>query len=95
MPSPTGSDVSRTVRLYVASYANLRLTDVKPCYVLRDQPLKLDGNQLAYLADSLDAYSRSWNPDAGILPSDARQDGQTVKGLSAIVFKRIQNGAPL
>ena len=92
-PLPSKDDVRQTVRTFVAGFANLNVGGVALTMVLRTPPLRLDDNQLVFLATTLRGYVQNFNPAGTVKAADTRKDGQTVQGLGDLVFERIAGQA--
>jgi hypothetical protein len=86
---PSKEDNLKNVRSFVASFAQLSLGEVKPGLTLKGIPIRLDDNQLVFLATSLRGYVKGFNPEGTVKAADTRKDGQTVQGIADVCFEQI------
>jgi hypothetical protein len=80
--------IKSNVIAYIASFAHMKISNVKDKYILKDQPLKLDDTKLGFLAIALRAYLRSIAPDETILASELRKKKFDVEKTCELVIKK-------
>jgi hypothetical protein len=73
-PLPSAEEARRTVRTFVASFAQMKVSEVALTMVLRNPPLRLDDNALIFLATSLRGYVQSFTPNATIKAASGRRN---------------------
>ena len=80
--------IKTNVIVYISSFANMKPTNVKDEYILKNQPLKFDDTKLAFLALALRGYLKSIKPDATVLASELRKKDLDVKKTYELIIKK-------
>jgi hypothetical protein len=88
----TRDDVELAVTRTIAGFTRLPRDQVTSNLELRDPPLSLDSNQLAFIAMSLRGYVQYYSDGKEtVLASEVRKNGLTVKALVDLIFKKVNN----
>lgn len=80
--------IKKNVIIYIASFANMKVPNIKDKYVLKDHPIKLDDRKLGFLALSLRGYLKTINPTKTVLATELRKKGMTVKQTYELIIKK-------
>ncbi|GHB24469.1 hypothetical protein [Mongoliitalea lutea] len=80
--------IKTNVVAYIASFANMKPSNVTDDYILKNHPLKLDDVKLGLLAIALRAYLKSINPDETVLASELRKKDMDVKKTYELIIKK-------
>lgn len=80
--------IKTNVISYIASFANMKASNIKDEYILKNHPIKLDDTKLALLAISLRAYLKSINPNETVLATELRKKDLDVKKTYELIIKK-------
>lgn len=80
--------IRKNVIIYIASFSNLNVDDIKDELILKKHPIKLDDKNLGFLALSLRGYLKSINPKETVLAPELRKKDFSVKNTYELIYKR-------
>ena len=80
--------IKKNVIIYISSFANMKIENIKDEYVLKSHPIKLDDKKLGFLALSLRGYLKSINPKQTVLATELRKKDFNVKNVYELIIKR-------
>lgn len=89
---PSQSGVDAAVIGILADLTGIAADKISSSYMsiaLSDPPLSLDDVGLRHLALALQTYVRQQNPTATVVIGDVSGDGETVRNLCDLIYKRI------
>lgn len=81
-------NVKSDVIAYIASYANISVTEIKDDQILKEQPLLYDDSKLGFLALALRTYVRGINQNETVLVTELRKNDLTVKQTYELIIKK-------
>lgn len=80
--------VRTNVIAYIASFANMKPSNIKDDYILKNHPLKIDDTNLGFLAIALRGYLKSLNPQETVLATELRKKDTDVKKTYELIIKK-------
>jgi len=90
MALPSETEVATHVSNTVAAFAKFPSAKIQATMELAKKPLRLDDNQLTFLATAMRAYVKAHRESATVTVKDTKKSKQTVGGLSKTVHERIK-----